>query len=346
MTNGDLRSLGEMLRQAREAQALSIEEVESRTRIRAKFIEALESGDFGLLPSTAHAKGFLRNYAQFLQLDVEPIIEQFSELTGTGTKAFTAPVPPDSPPPPAEAVTRPSGETRPVDTSTPRRVKTVTPGQRTGPGAPLGLGQTRRQQTPPPPAKTEPKRSIVARIFRSNIFTIAVLVIGLASVAWWATTRLSAISSTDIPSNGQATPPAAVDAASTTAEPTATFRLTSTPEPDDGPQILDRIVLSITVEQRTWTEIIVDGETQFEGQAFKGQVLQFEGREEVYVRTGNGAGLLVNYNGRDIGPLGEHGEVVERFFLVDGQVTPTPTSSPAPTNTGVPTPTPSHTPEP
>jgi transcriptional regulator with XRE-family HTH domain len=341
VTNGDLRSLGDMLRQAREAQALSIEEVESQTRIRAKFIEALESGDFGLLPSTAHAKGFLRNYAQFLQLDVEQIIEQFSKLTGTGTREVTAPAPPDSPPPPVEAVTRPSGGTRPVS----RRVKTVTPGQRTGPGTPLGLGQTRRQQTPPPPTRTEPQRGIVARIFRSNIFAIAVLVIGLAAVAGWSTTRLSTISSADIPSNGQSTPPAAGDSA-LTAEPTATFRLTSTPESDDGPQILDRIVLSITVDQRTWTEIVVDGESQFQGQALKGQVLRFEGREEIYIRTGNGAGLLVNYNGQDIGPLGERGEVAERFFLIDGQVTPTPTPSLAPTNTGVPTPTPSHTPEP
>ena len=103
MTNGDLRSLGDVLRQAREAQALSIEEVESRTRIRAKFIDALESGDFAVLPSTAHARGFLRNYAQFLQLDVEQIVEQFSELTGTGTRAVTAPTQHDSPPPQPEA---------------------------------------------------------------------------------------------------------------------------------------------------------------------------------------------------------------------------------------------------
>ncbi len=346
MTNGDLRSLGDVLRQAREAQALSIEEVESRTRIRAKFIDALESGDFAVLPSTAHAKGFLRNYAQFLQLDVEQIVEQFSELTGTGARAVTAPTRHDSPPPQAEAVTRPAGGTRPMEPPAPsRRVKTVTPGQRTGPGKPLGLGQTQRQPAPTPPPKTESQHGIVRRIFRSNIFTIAILVIGLVAIAWWSTTRLSTITSADIPSNGQSTPAAAGDGAPTL-EPTATFRLTSTPEEDTAPQILDRIVLSITVDQRTWTEIIVDGEPQFEGQALKGQVLRFEGREEIYIRTGNGAGLLVNYNGQDIGPLGERGKVTERFFLVDGQVTPTPTASVAPTNTGVPTPTPSHTPEP
>jgi hypothetical protein len=224
-------------------------------------------------------------------------------------------------------------------------VKTVTPGQRTGPGTPLGLGQDRRQQTPPPPTKTEPQRGIVGRIFRSSIFTIAILVIGLVTVAWWATTRLSTISSADIAPEGRTTPSTA-EANAAPVEPTATFRLTSTPEPDDGPPILDRIVLSITVDQHSWTEIVVDGEMQFQGQALKGQVLRFEGREEIYIRTGNGAALLVNYNGQDIGPLGERGEVAERFFLVDGQVTPTPTPSPAPTNTGVPTPTPSRTPEP
>jgi cytoskeletal protein RodZ len=78
MTNGDLQSLGAMLRQAREQRALTFDEVETQTRIRVKFLQALESGDLSLLPSLAHARGFLRNYAQFLHLDANAIIAQLA----------------------------------------------------------------------------------------------------------------------------------------------------------------------------------------------------------------------------------------------------------------------------
>ncbi len=98
----------------------------------------------------------------------------------------------------------------------------------------------------------------------------------------------------------------------------------------------------------TWTQVEVDGEAVFEGMNEPGEVLRYEGVEEIFIRTGNAAALNVNYNGQDIGPMGERGEVVERFFTVGGQITPTPTPTITPTNTGVPTPTPrpTATPEP
>ena len=91
MTNGDLQALGEMLREAREAQAFSLQEVEAQTRIRAKFLQAFEQGDISDLPSIAHAKGFLRNYAQFLHLDVDDMIARFAQATGTGVGTLTQP---------------------------------------------------------------------------------------------------------------------------------------------------------------------------------------------------------------------------------------------------------------
>src|SRR5512141_2195302 len=102
MTNGDLQSLGATLRQAREQRALTFEEVETQTRIRVKFLQALESGDLSLLPSLAHARGFLRNYAQFLHLDANAIIIQFGELTGMAAPAVTTSTAAPEPAAPAE----------------------------------------------------------------------------------------------------------------------------------------------------------------------------------------------------------------------------------------------------
>ena len=65
------------------------------------------------------------------------------------------------------------------------------------------------------------------------------------------------------------------------------------------------------------------------------------------VLTGNAAALRITYNGRDLGLMGNIGEVVSRVYLITGIVTPTATISPTPTNT-LPvtiTPTPTLTPE-
>jgi hypothetical protein len=82
VNNGESQALGEILRQAREDIHLSLEEVERETRIRAKFLAALESGDLRALPSDAHAKGFLRNYAQFLGLDAQAMLRRYDTARG------------------------------------------------------------------------------------------------------------------------------------------------------------------------------------------------------------------------------------------------------------------------
>jgi hypothetical protein len=75
-------------------------------------------------------------------------------------------------------------------------------------------------------------------------------------------------------------------------------------------------------------------------------VLQYQGQQLIVVLAGNGAGLDVTYNGQSIGPLGERGEVVERFFTVGEIATPTVTPTITPTNTSVPSSTPRVSPTP
>ena len=75
-------ALGQRLRDAREAKELSLDEVERATRIRARFIEQIERGDFsGMTP--VQAQGFLRNYARFLGIDLD-LLE--TEVTGQDLK--------------------------------------------------------------------------------------------------------------------------------------------------------------------------------------------------------------------------------------------------------------------
>lgn len=368
MTNGDLQSLGELLQTAREEQALSLQEVEAQTRIRAKFLEALEEGDISVLPSTTHARGFLRNYAQFLRLDVNEVVTRFAEATGTtptGITQVTAPAWTPEPAPPEEPVEADTGEVSaereeaPDEPPPPVSVVAappiahstyVAPGQRSGPGRPAGYTPAASQAPgtrPPLPSPTaepvEPprrERGRVARLIRSPWFSLAILLIGAAVITTWAVSRLSQLSASQ---EAVATPIAAETATPDTFDPLAASGLGQTPtsEATNGSLLItDRVVLDIAVDQRNWLVIETDGEQVFEGQVEPGELLHYEAEERIDLRAGNGAGLVVTYNGQDIGALGGRGEVVERSFTVAGVEQPTPTATPTATHTPVPSPTP------
>jgi transcriptional regulator with XRE-family HTH domain len=63
--------LGELLREARRARAMTLAEVERDTRINRDYLEALEREQFELLPAPVYTRGFLRAYARHLGLDAE-----------------------------------------------------------------------------------------------------------------------------------------------------------------------------------------------------------------------------------------------------------------------------------
>jgi cytoskeletal protein RodZ len=61
--------IGNSLREARLRQALEFVEVEQATKIRGKYLRALEDEQFDILPGQTYVKGFLRTYAEYLGLD-------------------------------------------------------------------------------------------------------------------------------------------------------------------------------------------------------------------------------------------------------------------------------------
>jgi len=69
--------IGKTLKEAREAMGLSLEAVEEETKIRRKYIQALEQEQFQVLPGPIYAKAFLKNYAKFLGVKVEEIMEEY-----------------------------------------------------------------------------------------------------------------------------------------------------------------------------------------------------------------------------------------------------------------------------
>lgn len=74
-----MESIGKLLQETRERLGISLEEVERSTRIRSHHLEAIERGDFEMLPSAVQARGFLRNYAEFLGLEANSILLEYAD---------------------------------------------------------------------------------------------------------------------------------------------------------------------------------------------------------------------------------------------------------------------------
>jgi hypothetical protein len=70
--------IGNSLREARLRQGLDFSEIEQSTKIRGKYLRALEDEQFEVLPAQTYVKGFLRSYADYLGLDGQLYVDEFN----------------------------------------------------------------------------------------------------------------------------------------------------------------------------------------------------------------------------------------------------------------------------
>src|SRR5690349_2920532 len=74
--------IGKALRDARTEQGIELSEVERVTKIRQRFLSAMEDDRWEELPAPVYTKGFLSTYARYLGLDEEPLVESYREAFG------------------------------------------------------------------------------------------------------------------------------------------------------------------------------------------------------------------------------------------------------------------------
>lgn len=72
-----MAEIGETLREARMRARIDISEIESQTKIRAKYLRAIENEEWDLLPGPTYVKSFLRTYAEALGLDARQLVEEY-----------------------------------------------------------------------------------------------------------------------------------------------------------------------------------------------------------------------------------------------------------------------------
>ncbi len=296
--------IGGKLRKRRELLSLTLDEVERHIHVRAVFIKALEEGAFDRLPSAVQTRGMLANYSGFLDLDTETLLLRFADAIQAGHRLRY----PEKP----------------------------------------GSGKSPMRVSPNLP----PLRSFIAG---DLIFGVAMAVL-LVTMAVWGLNRVFAAQAEKA---ALPTAPSISDVLATSQQPTLEQQVTLIPAADTplaaGPEVIPpdstvevpafdvtiSVQVTITVIERTFLRVIVDGEEALNGRVLSGATYTYEASDSIEVLTGNAAALRITYNGRDLGLMGNFGEVANRIYTADGVVTPTPvapaTSTPNATATPSPT---------
>jgi hypothetical protein len=81
-------TIGEQFKAAREAKGISQHDAGIATNIMTKIIVAMEADDFSAMPAPTYAKGFIRLYAKYLELNPEPLIEEYSQKNKAAPRPF------------------------------------------------------------------------------------------------------------------------------------------------------------------------------------------------------------------------------------------------------------------
>lgn len=310
-------SLGRELRRRRETISLTLEEVERHTRLRAVFLQALEDGALDKLPSPVQTRGMLSNYASFLDLDADAILLRFADVLQARHRSKY----PEKP-----------------------RAAGVMP---VAPAMP-------------------PLRGFIAGDLIFGVLMSALL-IGLG--VWGVGRLIDRQSQSAVPP----TAPSISEVLGGTPQPTRAqeqevtfipavdtpFAAAVTQQPltaSETPALTANVRVIVTVVERAFMRAAVDGKVVFDGRVQADDAFTFDAENQVYILTGNGAALRITYNGRDLGLMGNFGQVVSHIYTITGLATATVTLSPTPTATSpitntptptaMPTPTPGGTPTP
>jgi len=106
-----MQTVGELLRNEREKKGLSIKEIENAISIRTIYINAIEEGNYKLVPGEVYLKGFIRNYANYLNLNGQEMVDLYRQSQNP-IPEVTQPVIPETVEAPAKRSEKPNKSTR------------------------------------------------------------------------------------------------------------------------------------------------------------------------------------------------------------------------------------------
>jgi hypothetical protein len=334
----DAQALGRYLRESREARELTLQDAEQALKIRGRILESFELGEFSVADiSPVQIRGFIRNYARYLSLDEDRVVQYYEaarlelEQGKTGKKR-----------------SKRTTQTQPL--VAPRAITDTNPSL---PVVPSGLAEPRRRGM-----------GLLARL--------AMFLVALAALAVIALVVIELVRDMQIETPGTPSAPellVEIPTSNFTPVPTFTPRPTVTAIPGFEQNFTGTgLLLTMEFTQRTWLRVVVDNVETFIGMVRPGERLEYPASSIITVTASNAQAINAIYNGQPQALFGGRGQRVDLIFTVDGvdivsgpgfaptaefSPTPLPTSDVdlgatiqalTPTNTPGPSPTPTDTP--
>lgn len=300
--------LGLILQEARENKGLTLEQVQEETRINATYLSALENGEYVTLPSPVHVRGFLRNYARFLDLDPQPLLERYQQ-----SQSYQQ----------APVANNRNGD---INTDSPLPARDDQPFFDPV-NVEVDVGSRR-----------DPESAVRLIIIAALIIAVALISNrflplllnnrdGSAAITESITGVVERIVTTGeegaAASEESTGDDATIDTSledsevitSTSRSNEATVILPApSPTRPALPATLDKIDLKLEVTERTWLEATIDNEIVFSGIARSGDSFDWTAEEEAKLLTGNAIGIFVTINDTPLGRFGERGQNKEETW--------------------------------
>ena len=283
--------IGETLRRERERQKLSLKDIEQGTSIRSAYIEAIETGEYDKLPGEVYAKGFIKNYANFLNLNSEALVKEFiGEIAPPVVEA--------------EDVSVKNSVVETVETPKVERVEKV---------------RTKITELEEPNVKIRQNKGGS----NSSILVIAavVFIAVIAGGIWYSIQPQQGgeIVKADVQTEQTQKIVNEPDAIGTATQTPTMQNNSATPASNSAVNSISAVTpQNVSVQARftgdCWTRVTADGVVVYEGIANAGQVLDWNGKERVNVRVGNAGAVEITMNGQNVGHIGAMGQVVEKTF--------------------------------
>ncbi len=307
------REIGRVLNERRNALNLTLEEVERFTHVRLHYLKALEEGRLEDLPSPVQGRGMLNNYAHFLNLDAEELLNNFAE--GLQSRREERLLPPQkSTPGSPNAEARKPAKKRPAISS--RWTRLVTPDLIIVGTVIIGLLLFAAWSASQVSSRQQANNQVTP-------LSIADVLLSSSPQA-----QLPTRSATPPPNIGTRQPQTAVS----TQVGGATLALTGT-VPITGSGALQ---IYIVATQRTYLRVTADNRIIYDERLVPGNAYAFAGDRTIEVLISNAAGVQIFYGQKDLGNLGVVGEVKRILFTREGVITPTLAFSATPSRTPLP----------
>jgi cytoskeletal protein RodZ len=279
-------SLGQLLRQERERRGVSLAEIAKETRVSARHLEAIETGDTRTMPRDFFYRSFVRQYGKYLGMDSKELETALDLDMGT-------------PAPPAEPMAMAAAASS-------TRVTTI------------------MKPAPMITERVTPTAEVSPRVFLQESRTSApwLMLAGLllvASISYLAWDRVSAAkpnSETATTRNQSETETVQKLAAATKApeaeRPSAPTVTTTAPNGTviEATKLASgSLKLIISAKEPAWIQLDADGKALFVGLLEPGQTREVENAQQAKLLTGNAGGIEVLQNGKPVTGLGSRGEV-------------------------------------